>query len=162
MNQILQNTKIAVIEAGWHADIVGEARKSFVENMGRQGVAEDRIDLYQVPGSLEIPLMAKKLAETGTYDVIVACGLIINGGIYRHEFVTTAVIDGMMRVQLDTGVPVLSVVLTPINFHEAKEHHDFFFAHYKKKGEEAANACVKTLQNMAMFDTKAEQLRKAS
>ena len=54
-----------------------------------------------------------------------------------------------MRVQLDTEVPVLSVVLTPQRFHEHEEHRRFFFDHFVVKGEEAAAACVQTLANMA-------------
>ena len=78
--------------------------------------------------------------------------MVINGGIYHHEYVNHAVLDGMMRVQLDTGVPVLSVVLTPLNFREGLEQHEkFFFDHFKVKGQEAAAACIKTLENMAQF-----------
>ena len=80
---------------------------------------------------------------------MIACGgLIVDGGIYRHEFVTTAVIDGIMRVSLDTEVPVLSMILTPKNFHEHEEHHTYFFNHFKKKGQELASAALKTLENM--------------
>lgn len=151
-NLLPQNQKIAVIQANWHEDIVGEARKSFIEDMGKAGVSKDNIDVYDVPGSLEIPLQAQKLIETGNYAAVVCCGMIINGGIYHHEYVNHAVLDGMMRVQLDTGVPVLSVVLTPLNFTEGtEEHQKFFFDHFKKKGQEAANACIKTLENMAQF-----------
>jgi len=111
-NHLPNNQKIAVIQANWHGDIVGEARKSFIEDMSQAGITGDQIDVYDVPGSLEIPLQAQKLIETGQYAIVVCCGMIINGGIYHHEYVNHAVLDGMMRVQLDTGVPVLSVVLT--------------------------------------------------
>ena len=70
---------------------------------------------------------------------------MVDGGIYRHEFVAGAVIDGLMRVQLDTGVPVLSVVLTPKDFHEHDTHRDFFRQHFVSKGAEAARACQQTL-----------------
>ncbi len=153
MNQILPtNQKIAFIQAGWHADIVAEARKSFIKSMGdKASINEKSIDVFDVPGSLEMPLMSQKLAQTGDYAAIICCGFIIDGGIYRHDFVASAVIDGMMRVQLDTGVPVLSVVLTPQNFHEHEEHQQFFFTHFDKKGREAAEACIKTLENMSRF-----------
>ncbi len=155
MNQINQvkldpNHKIAFIQANWHSDIVGECRKAFIDNMKAAGVINQRIDVFDVPGSLEIPLQAKKLIETGKYAIIVCAGMIINGGIYHHEYVNHAVLDGMMRVQLDTGVPVLSAVLTPLNFREGNEAHEkFFFDHFKIKGEEAAAACIKTLENMS-------------
>jgi 6,7-dimethyl-8-ribityllumazine synthase len=153
MNQILkQNQKIAFIQASWHDDIVGEGRKSFIAEMEKAGVGTDKIEIFDVPGSLEIPLQSKYLAETGEYAIIVACGFVVNGGIYRHDFVAQAVIDGMMRVQLDTGVPILSVVLTPHHFHEHEPHHQFFFDHFKLKGKEAAEACVKTLENLNRFN----------
>lgn len=153
MNQILKpNQKIAFVQANWHADIVGEGRKSFIAEIEKAGVSSDNIEIFDVPGSLEIPLQAKKLAETGDYAIIVCCGFIINGGIYHHEYVNHAVIDGMMRVQLDTGIPVLSVVLTPLQFHDKEEHQKFFFDHFTVKGKEAADACVKTLENMSRFN----------
>ncbi len=150
-NHLPTNQKIAFIQAGWHADIVAEARKSFTNDLEQAGILSSKIEIFDVPGSLEIPLMAQKLAQTNEYAIIVACGFIINGGIYRHDFVATSVIDGMMRVQLDTGVPILSVVLTPHHFHGSDEHQKFFFDHFKLKGEEAANACLKTLENMSRF-----------
>jgi 6,7-dimethyl-8-ribityllumazine synthase len=70
---------------------------------------------------------------------------VVNGGIYRHEFVASAVIDGLMRVQLDTNVPVLSAVLTPRDFHEIEEHKSFYREHFVKKGQEVANACLAVL-----------------
>ena len=140
--------RVAYIEACWHHDIVERARHSFAKKLATRGITEKQIDLFQVPGSLEIPLQTKLLAESGDYDIIVACGLVVDGGIYRHDFVASTVIDAMMRVQLDTNVPVLSVVLTPKEFHESKEHHDFFYDHFVKKGEEAGNACLMTLANI--------------
>ena len=98
-----------------------------------------------MPGSFEIPLQAKLLAESGRYAAIVAAGFVVNGGIYRHDFVARAVIDGLMRVQLDTGVPVLSMVLTPLHFHEHADHQQFFHDHFVVKGQEAARACVRTI-----------------
>ena len=140
--------RVAYIEACWHHDIVEQARHSFTSRVASQGIGENQIDLFTVPGSLEIPLQAKLLAESGNYDIIVACGLVVDGGIYRHDFVASTVIDAMMKVQLDSNIPLLSVVLTPLNFHESAEHHDFFFNHFVKKGEEAGNACLMTLANM--------------
>jgi hypothetical protein len=74
------------------------------------------------------------------------------GGIYRHEFVTTAVIDGLMRVQMDSEVPVFSAVLTPRDFHEHGDHVEFFRQHFVKKGVEVAHACLSTLDQHAKVD----------
>src|SRR6266446_2196568 len=140
--------RIAFVQACWHREVVDEGRDSFVAEIERHGVSADQIDLYEVPGSLEIPLQAKLLAKTGKYASIVAAGLVVDGGIYRHEFVAQTVLDALMRIQLDTDVPIISLVLTPQNFHEHDAHQAFFHEHFKIKGAEAARACVKTLENI--------------
>ncbi|MGW4099387.1 MULTISPECIES: 6,7-dimethyl-8-ribityllumazine synthase [unclassified Mycobacterium] len=138
-------TQIAFVQATWHRNIVDKAREGFTEQIGTHGVDGAALEFFEVPGAFEIPLTAKRLALTGRYRAIVAAGLVVDGGIYRHDFVATAVIDGLMRVQLDTDVPVFSVVLTPHHFHEHDEHIDYFTKHFVKKGAEAANAVAATL-----------------
>ena len=141
--------RIAFIEACWHREIVANARDAFVDALTERGLGARDIEHFEVPGSLEIPLQAQLLAKTGQFAVIVAAGLIVDGGIYRHDFVARSVLDGLMRVQLDTEVPVLSVVLTPHHFHEHADHQDFFARHFRIKGREAADACAMTLANLA-------------
>jgi 6,7-dimethyl-8-ribityllumazine synthase len=140
--------KFCFIQAGWHADIVNAGRDAFLAEMARQGVPQHDITLLEVPGAFEIPLHAQQLARSGRYAGIVACGLVVDGGIYHHEFVADAVISGLMRVQLDTGVPVFSAVLTPHHFHEHEEHRRFFSAHFVLKGTEVAQACLKTVAGL--------------
>ena len=140
--------RIAFVQAEWHPDIVDRGRDAFVEELDRLGIAPDRVDLYRVPGAFEIPLHAQRLAAAGRHDAVVAAGFVVDGGIYRHEFVAGAVIDGLMRVQLDTEVPVLSAVLTPRDFHEHEEHQRFFSEHFVKKGAEVARACLETIAGL--------------
>ena len=140
------NQRIAFVQSCWHRDIVDQCRDAFLAAMERAG---HPVDLFEVPGAFEIPLQAKLLARSGRYAAIVAAGFVVDGGIYRHEFVADAVISGLMRVQLDTEVPVLSAVLTPKHFHEHEEHRRFFREHFVVKGEEVAAACLATLANMA-------------
>ena len=138
--------RIAFIRANWHADIVSRALQGFNEELTRLTAGQTpRVDVHDVPGAFEIPLLAQALARRGHYTAIVACALVVDGGIYRHDFVAHAVIDGLMRVQLDEGVPVFSVVLTPKDFHEQSVHHEFFSTHFVTKGAEAARACLQTL-----------------
>lgn len=149
MNQTVpkasQPQRIAVISASWHAEIVNRARTAFIDEMGRHDRPPDLIHCFEVPGAYEIPLRAQALARSGQYAAIVACALVVDGGIYRHDFVASAVVDGLMRVMLDSGVPVLSVVLTPHAFHAHDEHQRFFGEHFVAKGREAARACVQVL-----------------
>ena len=140
--------RIAFIQASWHADIVGQARDAFMGELSRHGVAAGAVTAFEVPGAFEIPLHAKLLARSGRYDAIVGCAFVVDGGIYRHEFVAEAVVSGLMQVQLETEVPVLSVVLTPHHFHESAEHQRFFSEHFVVKGAEAANACMRTLDSL--------------
>ncbi len=143
--------RIAFVQSLWHRDIVDECRDSFLAEMEARGVPAGQIDLYEVTGAFEIPLHAQRLAESGRYRAIVASGLVVDGGIYRHEFVAEAVIDGLMRVQLDTGVPVFSAVLTPHHFHEHAEHQGFFHDHFQVKGREVAKACTETIDSLAQL-----------
>ena len=143
-----QGGRIAFVQSLWHRDIVDECRDSFLAEVEARGVAADQVDLFEVTGAFEIPLHAKRLAESGRYRAVVAAGLVVDGGIYRHDFVAEAVIDGLMRVQLDTGVPVFSAVLTPHHFHEHAEHQRFFHDHFEQKGREVAIACTDTVSKL--------------
>ncbi|MDT2008559.1 6,7-dimethyl-8-ribityllumazine synthase [Rhodococcus opacus] len=145
--------RIAFIQATWHRTIVDRAREGFTDEVTTLGYSKDELDFFEVPGAFEIPLHARRLALTGRYDAVVAAALVVDGGIYRHEFVATAVIDGLMRVQLDTDVPVFSVVLTPHHFHEHDEHLNYFHDHFVKKGAEAARACVATVTSLKSLPT---------
>ena len=150
MNQTQHSSsvRVAFIEASWHHDIVIQARQAFIAQLASEhGFSADQVEIFQVAGAYEIPLQAKLLAKTGRYSAIVGAGFVIDGGIYRHEFVAQAVIEGMMQAQLETEIPILSVVLTPHHFHEHSTHHDFFHGHFRAKGKEAAEALAMTLSN---------------
>jgi 6,7-dimethyl-8-ribityllumazine synthase len=144
--------RVAFIEAQWHSDIVHQARDAFLAEMQRQGFPRERIDVLDVPGAFEIPLHAKRLALSGRYAAIVGCALVVDGGIYRHEFVANTVVSTLMSLQLETNVPMLSAVLTPHHFHEHVEHRKYFHAHFAVKGTEAADACLKTLEGLRQVE----------
>ena len=140
---------IAYVQAAWHTEITDHCRTSFVAEMAKHGYGIDEIAFFSVPGSLEIPLMARKLALTGRYAAVCASGLVVNGGIYRHDFVAQAVLHGIMQTSLETGIPVLSAVLTPHHFHEHAVHEEFFKQHMHTKGKELADACVAIIGQLA-------------
>ncbi len=140
-----KSQRIAFVQACWHREVVQEARIAFLAEMELRHVPRSAIDLFEVPGSFEIPLHAQILAKTRRYTAIVAAGLVVDGGIYRHEFVADTVIKALMDVQLRTEVPVFSAVLTPQQFHETEVHYDFFRRHFAIKGVEVAAACAETL-----------------
>ncbi|WP_182084005.1 6,7-dimethyl-8-ribityllumazine synthase [Aureimonas sp. ME7] len=129
--------RFAFVKANWHADIVSRALEGF-----REIVPEAQIDVVDVPGAFELPLVARELARTGRYEAVVAAALVVDGGIYRHDFVAQSVVDGLMRAGLDTGVPVLSVSLTPHHYQETEHHNAIFAAHFVEKGREAGRAAL--------------------
>jgi 6,7-dimethyl-8-ribityllumazine synthase len=151
MSQSKAERRVAFVQACWHKEIVDRCWDGFIAAMREHGYLEGAIDLFEVPGSFEIPLHAKMLARSGRYAAIVAAGLVVDGGIYRHEFVAGAVIDALMRIQLETEIPVISAVLTPQHFHAHEEHRSFFAEHFVVKGREAAAACAATVDSLARF-----------
>src|SRR5689334_1381640 len=140
--------RVAFVQSAWHRDVVAECRIAFLDEIEARHIPRDRVDIFEVPGSFEIPLHAQLLAKTRRYTAIVAAGLVVDGGIYRHEFVADTVIKALMDVQLRTEVPVFSAVLTPQQFHESQAHFDFFKKHFVTKGIEVAEACAETLHSL--------------
>jgi 6,7-dimethyl-8-ribityllumazine synthase len=141
--------RVAFVQSLWHREIVDEAHAGFLDEMANLGFGPGVTDRFEVPGAFEIPLHAQILAKTGRYAAVVACAFVVNGGIYRHEFVAETVVGALMQVQLATETPVFSVVLTPHHFHEHETHRRFFHEHFRVKGQEAARACAGTLESLA-------------
>ncbi len=136
-----KSPNFAFIRARWHAEIVDRAHEGFLAELADAGSAA-QVEVFDVPGAFEMPLLARKLAETARFDAIAAAALVVDGGIYRHDFVAQAVVDGLMQAGLATGVPILSVSLTPHHFQPTPEHTGFFADHFAAKGREAARAAL--------------------
>jgi 6,7-dimethyl-8-ribityllumazine synthase len=130
-------TRYAFIKANWHADIVDSALEGFL-----QIISAAQVDVFDVPGAFEMPL----LAQSGRYGAVACAALVVDGGIYRYDFVAQAVVDGLMRAGLDSGVPVLSVSLTPHQFQDTAHHTAIYAAHFVEKGREAGQAAVQITQ----------------
>jgi 6,7-dimethyl-8-ribityllumazine synthase len=87
----------------------------------RHGVAEDDIHIAWVPGSFEMPLVARKLAESGSYDAVLALGVIIRGGTPHFDYVAAEAAKGVAKASSDTGVPVIFGVITADTIEQAVE-----------------------------------------
>ena len=146
----MTHTRYAFVKASWHADIVDQALAGFLKLIPRE-----QVDVFDVPGAFEMPLMAKKLAMTGRYSAIACAAFVVDGGIYRHDFVAQSVVDGLMQVGLDTDVPVLSVSLTPHHYQETEHHNAIYKAHFVEKGREAAVAALSILEARTGLQDKA-------
>jgi 6,7-dimethyl-8-ribityllumazine synthase len=133
--------RVAFVQSAWHSDVIDECRIAFLSEMEARHISH--IDVFEVPGSFEIPLHVQILAKTRRYTAIVAAGLVID-----DEYVAETVIRALMDVQLRTEVPVFSAVVTPQQFHETAAHVDFFRKHFATKGVEVAEACANTLLSL--------------
>ncbi len=87
----------------------------------RHGVSPENIDVAWVPGSFEIPLFAKKLAETKRYDAVICLGAVIRGGTPHHEYIATEVTKGIAKIGLDFGLPVAYGIITAETLEQAIE-----------------------------------------
>jgi 6,7-dimethyl-8-ribityllumazine synthase len=148
-NGAFRAARIAFVHSLWHREIVEEAYAGFIDEMAALGFPPGTVERFETPGAFEIPLHAQTLARTGKYAAVVGAAFVVDGGIYRHEFVAETVVRALMQVQLATETPVFSVVLTPHHFHEHEVHQRFFHAHFRLKGQEAARACAGTLDSLA-------------
>ncbi len=135
--------RIAFVQSSWHRDVIEECRLAFLGEIEARNIARAHIDLFEVPGSFEIPLHVQLLAKTRRYTAIVAAGLVID-----DEYIAETVIKALMDVQLRTEIPVFSAVVTPQQFHETAAHFEFFRKHFADKGVEVAAACANTLLSL--------------
>src|SRR5215475_2758791 len=95
--------RVAFVQSSWHSDVVAECRAAFIAEAEARHIPRSAIDVFEVPGSFEIPLHVQILAKTRRYTAIVAAGLVVD-----DEYVADTVIRGLMDVQLRTEVPVFS------------------------------------------------------
>lgn len=106
----------------------------------RHGVAEDALDLVWVPGAVEIPVIAARLAASGRYAAVVTLGAVIRGATSHYDHVCSMVASGVARAALDTGVPVVFGVLTTDTLEQAIERAG------SKAGNKGADAAAAALE----------------
>jgi len=92
-----------------------------LDALSRHGAEDKNISVVKVPGSFEIPLMAKKLADSGNYDAIICLGAVIRGATPHFEYISAEVTKGIAKVTLDSGIPVSFGILTTDNIEQAIE-----------------------------------------
>jgi len=112
-----------------------------LDALTRHGVEEDDVDVAWVPGAFEIPLVAKTMAASGSYDVVLALGVVIRGGTPHFEYVASEVSKGVAKVSLDSGVPVMFGVITADTIEQAVERAG---TKHGNKGWDAALAGIET------------------
>jgi 6,7-dimethyl-8-ribityllumazine synthase len=138
--------RFGVVASRFNEAIVGRLVEGSLDGLRRHGVDESRIDVAWVPGAFELPLVAQKMALSGSYDAIICLGAVIRGATGHYDFVAGQCAAGVQRVQLDTGVPVVFGVLTTDNIEQAVERSG---AKAGNKGFEAASTAIEMANLMA-------------
>ena len=105
------DARYVVIASRWNGEIVDALVDGARAAFAHHGVADDELDVLRVPGAWELPMLARRLATEGRHDAIVALGCVVRGETRHYEHVADECARGLMRVALDTGVPVLNGVL---------------------------------------------------
>jgi 6,7-dimethyl-8-ribityllumazine synthase len=137
--------KIAVVAASWHTEVMAGLLAGAERALSAHQVADALV--VRVPGTFELPVVARALAQQG-YDAVVALGVVIRGGTPHFDFVCNAATDGLTRVTLDTGVPVGFGVLTCDNDEQARDRAGLDGSR-EDKGWEATAAALATARTLA-------------
>ncbi len=113
--------KIAIVASRFNEFITNKLVGGAEDCLRRHNVADDDITLAWVPGAFEIPLAAKKLAQSGKYDAVICVGAVIRGSTSHYDYVCAEVSKGIASVSLETGIPVMFGVLTTDTIEQAIE-----------------------------------------
>ena len=118
---VADGAKISIVAARFNEFIVSKLISGARDGLVRHNVEDDDITLAWVPGAFEIPVMAKKMAESGKYDAVICLGAVIRGATSHYDYVCAEVSKGIASVSLETGVPVMFGVVTTDNIEQAIE-----------------------------------------
>jgi 6,7-dimethyl-8-ribityllumazine synthase len=113
--------KFGIVISRFNEIITGRLLDGAKDSLLRHGASEMDIDVAWTPGSLEIPLIVKKLVDTGKYNAIICLGAVIRGGTPHFEYVASEVNRGIARLSLETGIPIIQGIITADNLEQAIE-----------------------------------------
>ena len=137
------DVRIAIIQAEWNGHITKELTRGCIEQLGRHGVDDSFVDVFYVPGAVELTFAASQLIETGAFDAVVCFGCVIRGGTPHFDYVCQSVTQGITHLNAECDVPVIFGVLTVDNEQQAHERIGGIHGH---KGIEAADTALKMIR----------------
>lgn len=118
---IAKGLKFALVVSRFNDFITGKLLEGALDALRRHGASPDDQDVYWVPGAFEIPLAAKRVAETGRYDAVVCLGAVMRGDTPHYQYIAAEATKGIAQVMLQTGVPIGYGVITPDTLEQAIE-----------------------------------------
>ena len=131
----VSDARVAIVVSRWNNQITDNLLKGAVATLDRQGLADEKIEIYRVPGAFELPLACHKLAQRGDLDGIIALGCVIRGDTPHFDYVCGECTQGIGRISLDSGLPLGFGLLTCDTLGQAEARSG---DNRENKGEEAA------------------------
>jgi len=145
-NLIAEGKRFALIVSRFNDFIADKLLSGAIDALQRSGVSDDAIDIVKVPGSFEIPLIAKKMAAAGKYDAVLCLGAVIRGSTPHFDYVSAEVSKGIATVSLETGIPVIFGVITTDTIEQAIERAG------TKAGNKGWSAAVAAIEMTNLID----------
>ena len=142
---LARDAKFVIVAARFNDFIVEPLIRGAVDTLQRHGVSGKSIEIVRVPGAFELPVTAKRLAQSKRYQAIIALGAVIKGATAHFDYVAGECASGLARVALDTGVPVAFGVLTTDTIEQAIERAG------TKAGNKGADAALVALELVNLF-----------
>ncbi|EMT47309.1 MULTISPECIES: 6,7-dimethyl-8-ribityllumazine synthase [Anoxybacillus] len=147
-NLVGTGLKVGIVVARFNEFITSKLLGGALDGLKRHGVTEHDIDVAWVPGAFEIPLVAKKMAESKKYDAVITLGAVIRGATSHYDYVCNEVAKGTSHAALSSGVPVIFGVLTTDTIEQAIERAG---TKAGNKGWEAALSAIEMANVMRTF-----------
>ncbi len=140
-----KNLKFGIVAARFNEFIVSKLVGGALDTLHRHEAADSDIDVAWVPGAFEIPIAAKKMAESGKYDAVLCLGAVIRGSTTHYDYVCSEVSKGVAQVGLQTGVPTIFGVVTTENIEQAIERAG------TKAGNKGADAAMAAMEMASLL-----------
>ena len=144
-----EGVKIGIVVSRFNEIITNKLLGGAVDGLTRHGVDERNITAAWVPGAFEIPVIAKKLAESGKYDAVICLGAVIRGETSHYDYVCNEVSKGIAQVELQSGVPTMFGILTTDNVEQAVQRAG---TKAGNKGYDCGCGAVEMINLMAAVD----------
>ncbi|SCX96422.1 6,7-dimethyl-8-ribityllumazine synthase [Butyrivibrio sp. INlla14] len=146
---VSEGVKVGIVVARFNEFITSKLLGGAIDGLKRENVKEEDIEVAWVPGAFEIPLIAKKMAESGKYDAVICLGAVIRGATSHYDYVCSEVSKGIAQVSMNSGIPVMFGVLTTDTIEQAVERAG---TKAGNKGFECAQGAIEMVNLIKSFE----------
>ena len=137
--------RYAIVVSRFNSLITGRLLEGALDALRRHGVDDDRVDVYWVPGSFEVPVLVRRLVDAGGYQALITLACVIRGGTPHFDYVSSEITKGVSQISMASGVPVGFGVLTCDTVEQAIDRAGV------KSGNKGAEAALAALEMLSLF-----------